>query len=130
MPAKTFTIYIPPWIILFIIFAAISAYLFVLSAHLDPDDPNDQEQKIWVKWNYGAAAAVALFAIISIPWGILHQRKLKQNGWKNGKSPQEQANELAGQAAKFNAMQPKAAPQLIQMVPQYVAAQPAPGQTS
>ena len=131
MPSKTFTIYIPPWIILFIVFAGISAYLFVLSSHLDPDDPNDDAQKTWVKINYGVAAGVALFAIISIPLGILHQRKLKNAGWKNGMSPQEQANALAGQAAKFNAMQPRAVPQLIQMVPQYAAPVPAqPGKTS
>ena len=117
MPGATLRLYIPPWIFIFIIFAGLSVYLFVLSAHLDPQDPTDQENNVWSKVNYGVAAGMALFAIISIPLGIMHQKKLKNAGWKMGQSPQEQVNALAGQAAKFNAIQPRAVPQYIQMVP-------------
>lgn len=119
MPGKTLQLYVAPWVFFFILLAGLSAYLFVLSTHLDPDDPTSEQERIWSKVNYGVAVFVALLAIITVPLGILHQKKLKRAGWKYGKSPQEQADALAGQAQRFNRAQPNV-PQYIQMVPMQV----------
>jgi hypothetical protein len=69
-------IYFPPWIFLFVVFAGISAYLFVLTSKLDPDDPTNKVNNTWVKVNWVVASVIALFAIVSIPWGIFRQKKL------------------------------------------------------
>ena len=132
MVAWTWHFYIPPWVIISFIFAGISAYLFVLSAHLDRQDPTDQDSSKWAKINYGVAGAVAALIPITIVWGIFHQRKLKSMGWKGGLSPEAQADALAGQAARFNKANPgygnnTPAPVTIQMVaPAAPAPTPAP----
>lgn len=102
MPGHTFRLYIPPWVFLFIVFGAISGYLFALSANLDVDDPTDSNSNTWVKVNYGVAALMALLAIISIPLGLRHQKKLRDEGWVGGQSAQARAADLMKQTAKYN----------------------------
>lgn len=130
MPGINIPIYIPPWVFICICFAGLAAYLFALSVHMDPQDPTDTENNVWTKVNYGVAAGVALLAIITIPIGILHQRKLRNAGWRMGKSPQQQADEITKKAAKYNITQPAAAPQYIQMVPMQAVPVSAPAATA
>jgi hypothetical protein len=72
-----YAFHIAHWVFFFISFAAISAYMFALGAHLDPDDPANKVNNTWVKINWGAASFVAALAILTVVLGVIHQKKLK-----------------------------------------------------
>lgn len=109
MPGLNLGFYIAPWIFAFLILAGVSAYLFILSSKLDVNDPTDDTNSNWAKINYGVAAGVAFFAIITVPLGYLHQKHLRKIGYRMGMSKEAQLGQQALQAMKFkstmNAMQ-------------------------
>ena len=119
-----FRLYIPHFIFFFVAFVAASAWTFVVAANMDADDVTDPDEKKWQMYNYIAASIFAVFALISMFWGIIHTNKLRREGYIDGLSPAEQAvwlkNKLSNKSinelrTRLGVQQPIQSNQQVQM---------------
>ena len=81
---------IPAWIFIAFIFAVLSGGLFVLSTHLDLDDPNSASEVIAAQVSYGIAGTLALLAIITVVIGIPVHKKRRMRRLAQAQAAQAQ----------------------------------------